>query len=365
MIGQPLKIAVFAHLRHPISEPFMGGMEAHTRMLCDGLRDSGHDVTLFAADGSDDAQLVPICHAPYEDALPWVTWRGTPELAQYQRDAFKTGWDIVRAGNFDLVHNNSLFPDLIDWAARDRVACVTSHHVPPFEAIRAATERHIDNPWMRFTLPSNAQHANWAAEHRERLHVVHNGISTTRWTPRAQRGGYFVWSGRITPNKGTHHAVHAARMAGAALRLFGPIEDADYFASAIAPFLTDEIAYLGHRSAVDLAREVGSALGVLITQLWDEPFGLVAAEALASGTPVCAFDNGALSEVVGRCGFIVPTGDTEALARAMGNVWRINRDDCRTRAELMFSAAAMIRGYERLYREAIFDAATPFQLASA
>jgi glycosyltransferase involved in cell wall biosynthesis len=340
----------------------MGGMEAHCRMLCDGLRARGHDVTLFAAGGSDDAQLVPICHAPYEDVLPWVTWRGTEELAQYQRAAFEAGWEIIRAGGFDLVHNNSLFPDLIDWAARDRVACVTSHHVPPFEAIRAATERHIGTPWIRFTLPSHAQRANWAANHRDRLHVVHNGISTTRWTPGAQRAGYFVWSGRITPNKGTHHAVQAARMAGAALRLFGPVEDADYFAAEIAPWLTDDIAYLGHCPAAQLAREVGAALGVVVTPLWDEPFGLVAAEALASGTPVCAFDSGALAEVVGRCGFIVPTGDTEALANAMRNVWRINRDDCRMRAEQMFSGPAMITGYERLYREAIGAAASSAQV---
>lgn len=340
----------------------MGGMEAHCRMLCDGLRANGHDVTLFAAGGSEDPQLFPICQSPYEDVLPWVAWRGTEELAQYQHQAFERGWVAVLGGGFDVVHNNSLFPNLIDWAARDRIACVTSHHVPPFGAIRAATERHIESPSIRFTVPSKAQHANWAAGHHERLRVVHNGISTSRWVPRARRAGYFVWSGRITPNKGTHHAVHAARMAGAALRIFGPVEDAEYFDTDIAPYLSDEITYGGHLSAENLAHEVGTALGVLVTPLWDEPFGLVAAEALASGTPVCAFDSGALAEVVGCCGFIVRTGDTDALAQAMGNVWRINRDECRARAECMFSIAAMIEGYQRLYEDAARHALPSGQL---
>ncbi|WP_379923530.1 glycosyltransferase [Erythrobacter sp. R86502] len=334
-------------------------------MLCDGLRAVGHDVTLFAAGGSDDMDLFPICDAPYEAVLPWTTWRGTSELTEYQTEAFATGWYAVRSGDFDVVHNNTLFPDIIDWAARDKIPCVTSHHVPPFETIRTVTQRYIAVPWLRFTVPSAAQHASWQASLHDRLHVVHNGINTASWKPGRQRSGYFVWSGRITPNKGTHFAVHAARLAGASLRIFGPVEDADYFTSQIEPYLSDDVTYCGHRSAQELATEVGSALGVLATPMWDEPFGLVAAEALACGTPVCAFDNGALREVVGSCGLVVPKGDAQALAIAMSNVWRINRDDCRSRAERLFSSEAMIEGYQRLYEEAILVVSQPDQPAIA
>ena len=356
-IGNLLKIAVFAHVRHAIREPFMGGMEAHCRLLCDGLRASGHDVTMFAAQGSDDPQLFPICAAPYEAVLPWAQWRGTAELLAWQRAAFAAGWEGVRTGGFDVVHNNSLSPDIIEWAARDKVACITSHHVPPFDTIGAATERHLALPWMRFTLPSAAQHGNWQPSHHQHLHVVHNGIDMALWSPLSQRSAHFVWSGRITPSKGTHFAVQAALVAGASLRLFGPIEDEQYFTAEVAPLLTTGVTYCGHRTAEELAREVGSALGVVITPMWDEPFGLVAAEALACGTPVCAFSNGALPEVVGHCGFLVPQGDVGALAQAMRNVWRINRDDCRARAQRLFSTQSMIAGYERLYNAAVVGAA--------
>ena len=84
-----MKIAVLAHIRHAIAEPFGGGMEAHCDMLCRGLRAAGHEVDLFAAEGSHDENLVPICAAPYDEVLPWRVYRGTSELAAYQRAAFE------------------------------------------------------------------------------------------------------------------------------------------------------------------------------------------------------------------------------------------------------------------------------------
>ena len=101
------------------------------------------------------------------------------------------------------------------------------------------------------------------------------------------------------------------------------------------------------RSAVARAR------AVLVTPMWDEPFGLVAAEALASGVPVIAFDRGAMREVIGDCGIVVPAGDTGAMARAIGAVHAIDPAQCRRRAETALSTAAMIAGYEARYSAAI------------
>ena len=110
-------------------------MEAHCDMLCRGLRAAGHQVDLFAADGSQDESLVPICAAPYDEVLPWRVFRGTSELAAYQRDAFERVLLAVGAGAYDVVHNNSLFPEIIEWCARAGIPCVTSQHVPPFGAM--------------------------------------------------------------------------------------------------------------------------------------------------------------------------------------------------------------------------------------
>ena len=99
-----MKIAVLAHIRHRIIEPFSGGMEAHSASLCQGLRAAGHDVTLFAAAGSQDDNLVAICDQPYEAVLPWSIYRGSPELRVYQTQSFDRAKQYIENGDFDVVH---------------------------------------------------------------------------------------------------------------------------------------------------------------------------------------------------------------------------------------------------------------------
>ena len=348
-----MKIAVIAHIRHAIAEPFMGGMEAHCQMLCDTLRRVGHDITLFAAAGSTDRDLVSICDAPYDDVLPWSRYRGTDELAAYQHAAFAHAWARIADGGFDVVHNNSLFPDIAGWAVRDRVPCVTSQHVPPFGGMRDAVEQAAHDPIVQQTVASADQLRAWSERARSNMAVVHNGVRTDLWQPCPDPGDAFAWVGRITPNKGTGMAVRAARLADRPLDVFGPVEDARYFTEEVEPFLTDAIRYRGHVPLETLRPIVARAKAIVVTPLWAEPFGLVAAEALSCGTPVCAFDNGALAEVVGDCGIVVPPDDIAALAGAMDAIHTIDRAKCRARALTSFSAEAMVRGYERAYARAI------------
>lgn len=348
-----MKIAVIAHIRHPVAEPFMGGMEAHCRMLCDGLRTAGHTVDLFASGRSDDPQLITICDKPYEDVLPWARHRGTRELAEYQEDAFASAWAYILEGGYDVVHNNSLFPDIMLWAARDDMPCVTSQHVPPFGAMQSAVSSTAHAPTLRSTVTSQDQIGLWDMQSRSNMSVVHNGVRCDRWLPHDEPDEYFIWVGRITPNKGTAHAARAARLAGVSLRIFGPVEDAQYFVSEVEPHLTDGVEYHGHCTADQLRPLVAKAKGALVTPLWDEPFGLVAVEALSCGTPVCAFASGALAEVVGECGFVTKAGDIAALAESMARIGEIDRSACRQRALTKFSVQTMIEGYEASYRAAI------------
>ena len=357
-----MKIAVVAHIRHAIAQPYRGGMEAHCDMLCKGLRDAGHEVTLFAAKGSSDAGMVAICDKPYDEVLPWAVYRGSRELASYQRDAFARVLLTIGAGDFDVVHNNSLFPEIIRWCAQAGQPCVTSQHVPPFGAMYDAVDAICHLPHARFTVTSASQRDIWAARGCDRLDVVHNGIDTDFWQPSETVGDYLTWVGRITPNKGLAEAVRAARIARIPLRIFGPVEDAAYFANQVEPYLSDGCEYRGHRSLETLRGEVAGALGAVVTPMWDEPFGLVAAEALACGTPVAAFANGAIREVVRDCGLLVRPGDIGALAEAMTRLPTVDRAACRRRACEHLSIEAMIAGYEAVYERAIagsFMAALP------
>ena len=107
--------------------------------------------------------------------------------------------------------------------------------------------------------------------------------------------------------------------------------------------------YLGLARAQRLRDAVAAARAAVVTPMWDEPFGLVAAEAMACGVPVIAFDRGALSEVVGDCGVLVPAGDVGALAGAMTADYGRLAPLCRPRIEQRFSMERMIDGYQRCY----------------
>ena len=335
----------------------MGGMEAHAHQLVRSLVDRGHRVTLFAAAGSDAADLVPICDRPYEDVLPWSHWRGSPELGAFQDRAFSRCLDAIATRAFDVVHNNSLHCPLIDRARQANVPMVTSLHVPPFAAQRDVIDRAAGATSQQFTVTSRHQKGLWNRAIHAQMTVVYNGIAVADWPVSDQPDGRLVWSGRITQNKGLREAVAAAVSARVALDIMGPIEEAGYFDAFVAPYLGAFIRYLGHLHGSALRRRISSAQAAIVTPMWDEPFGLVAAEAMACGVPVIAFDRGAMREVLGACGRLVPAGDVDALARAMSSAGSLPRDGCRARMEREFSLDRMIDGYEKAYRAAISGAA--------
>ena len=346
-----MKIAVIAHLRHPIAPPFMGGMEAHSHQLVRGLIDRGHDVTLFASADSDSAlPLRPIVEQHYEAVLPWAQWRGTDRLTHFQDVAFGQAWDAIERGGYDVVHNNAMHPALHRWARRDGQPMVTSLHVPPFAGLADAV-RDAAAPWLRQTATSRSHLAGWWKEPPATVSVVHNGIDTTRWRFQPHGNGRAVWAGRITPNKGTAVALRTVHIAGIALDVIGPIDCMDYFEHEVAPHLDGERRYLGLLGGEELTRTIGTASVLLATPMWDEPFGLIAAEAMACGVPVAALDRGALSEVIGDCGRLA--ADADGLAAVIHAVTGIARRECRARVEAHFSLDAMLDGYESAYADAI------------
>jgi glycosyltransferase involved in cell wall biosynthesis len=350
----PLRIAVIAHLRHPIAMPFMGGMEAHCHQLVTALVARGHDVTLFASGDSDPAlPLHPIAERHYEAVLPWAQWHGTPQLTAFQDAAFGRAWEAIGAGAYDIVHNNTMHLTLHLLSKRDRTAMVTSLHVPPFAGLaNAVADTSAD--WLRQTVTSHAHLATWWTTPPATVSVVHNGIDTARWRFRAVGDGRAIWAGRITPNKGTAVALEAATLAGVELDVVGPIDCMDYFTDQVAPLLDHARVYRGHLGGDALVEAIGTASVLLSTPMWDEPFGLIAAEALACGVPVAALDRGAMREVVGDCGALAT--DAASLAQAIDRAAAISRAACRDRVTRLFSLTAMVEGYERAYAAAIAGA---------
>ena len=350
-----MRIAVVSHIRHPIAAPFMGGMEAHSYMLTKALRARGHEVTLFASGDSKPepgVTLKPIVPVHYDATYPWHQFHGTEALTGHLDAAYGHLLPRLAQGQFDVVHNNALHRYLPRLARQAGLPMVTSLHVPPFKVLRRAVEDSIA-PWSHFTVCSNDQLREWWPDQvPDEGHVVYNGIDLSKWDFHLHGDGSAVWIGRITPTKGTGDAARAARRAGVRLRIYGVIEHRDYFDSEVAPYLDGDITYEGHLDQSDLQTRIGQASVALFTPCWNEPFGLVAAEAMACGVPIAGFARGAAVEVVGPAGSLVDEGDVEGLAQAISTASRLDRKAVRQRVVDMFSIDAMIDGYESLYLRA-------------
>lgn len=325
----------------------MGGMESLTWHLTAGLRARGHDVVLFASGDSDPSfTLDPVLDEHYERSFPWAEHKGSEPLIAHVDAGYAAACERIAAGGFDVVHNNSLhrFP-----LHKPKVPTVTSLHVPPFEALHWFVKQS-NGPRHRLTVTSSSQmHAWWPDGAPLGASILHNGIAQEAWPFKEKGDGSAVWCGRITPNKGTHLAVSAARSAGLPLTLFGTIEDPDYFRDAIQPELNDAIRYGGHLSDTALAAEVGRASVFLFTPCWDEPFGLVAAEAMACGLPVASTDMGAAREIIGEAGIFVQAGDAQALAEAIPAAMQIPREIPHARVLRMFTHELWMDRCEALY----------------
>ena len=352
MCGKALslvKIAILAHLKYPIAQPFAGGLERHTHLLASQLIKRGHSVTLFAARGSDpDIGTVDICDPTGDDCERIV-----------ETNAYRTVMARVAMGGFDLVHNNALhdLPLRESRTLAPPMVCVL--HTPPFQPYAAAMRACA--PEMPLIGVSRSLADEWA-EIAPDVQVVENGIDVQAFpfAPHPVTPAYAFWSGRIVPEKGLHLAIEAARLAGMPLAFAGPRHPGSYWQTAIAPRLGQDVTDLGHLSQPDLARWLGGAQVALVSPCWEEPFGLVVAEALACGTPVAAFGRGALPTILdGATGRLAAPDDARDLARAAREAMRLDRSACRRRAEALFDVERMIDAYEDIYGRLVASRDSP------
>ncbi|MCW2747262.1 MAG: glycosyltransferase family 4 protein [Nocardioidaceae bacterium] len=348
---QPLRVCLIASSRFPVAEPFAGGLEAHSHGLARELTRRGYAVTLFAAPGSDSS--LNVHELAVDTFVPSATARadvgaGPAQWIQEHHAYLGLMLDLARHGSrrFDVIHNNSLHHLPVAMASSLEVPFVTTLHTPPV-------------PWLESAIayaPKSAAFASVSAftarswSHVTPSTVVLNGVDTDRWQVGCGGGGSAVWFGRLVPEKGAHLAIDAAAIAGVPLDLAGPIFDPEYFAHHIRPRLSPTVRYLGHLCHQQLVEVVGRASVALVTPVWDEPYGLVAAEAIACGTPVAGFHRGALPEFVTEStGILVTPDDVRALAAAIPSAQALPRHGLRTYALDNLSRERMVDEYESLY----------------
>lgn len=349
-----LRVCLIASPRFPVGEPFMGGLEAHTHALAHALLRRGHDVSLFAAPGSDPtlgATTLPVAAFRSSEAARADVSR-TPEVWMQEHHAYlELMLSLARGhhGRFDVVHNNSLHHLPVALSSLLDVPVVTTLHTPPVAWLESAVQ--FASPSSRFVAVSRSVSRSW--RHVVSSTTIPNAVDTDVWVP-GPGGGRTLWFGRLVPEKAPHEAILAAHAAGRSIDLAGPVHDTAYAMEHVWPLLRPADRYLGHLQGQRLRSVVAQASVVVVTPQWDEPFGLVAAEAMASGTPVAAYDRGALREVVDeRSGALASPGDVDALAHAIDRAALLDRDAVRRRAVEHFSIDRMVEGYLAVYRDLI------------
>jgi glycosyltransferase involved in cell wall biosynthesis len=339
-----MKIAQIAPLAEACPPRLYGGTERIVSYLTEELVRQGHEVTLFASgDSKTRAKLVPCSdmalrlNPAARDPLPYYMVM----LEQLRRCADE--FDVLHF-HIDFLH----YP--LASAFSDRM--VTTLHgrldlpdLLPFYAAFPDYPLVSISDDQRRPLPR----VNWVG-------TVHHGLPRDLLPfSREPKEGYLAILGRISPEKRPDRAIEIAARVGMKLKIAAKIDKADqpYWDTIIGPMTAahDNVEFVGEINEHQKAEFLGNARALLFPIDWPEPFGLVMIESIACGTPVIAFRNGSVPEVIedGVTGFIVRDLD-EAVAAAR-RIHRLDRAEVRAVFEERFTAERMAQDYLALYRD--------------
>lgn len=339
-----IRVLHLCPLWFPVAHDSPGGIETYLPSLLVELERLGCENTLLASGDSEvDATVIPIVErnvwAEMEEGRVW-------EYEHYMEELLLVA--LERADDFDVVHSHvgpSSF--VLSGVAGVRARVLHTQHTPVTQDVEWFVARRPD---LRFATVSEFQ-----AHKLQRLGACHcevipNGIDMTAFEPAAQaRGDDLVYLGRMEQQKGPDIALQVARKLGRRLTLAGPMTDHEFFDATIRPWLNDRVRYVGVADHAHKSELLGAAACVLMPSRWEEPFGLVAVEAMACGTPVVALRRGALPEVVehGVAGYLAD--DEAGLAAGVEAAAQLDRGAIRERAERRFAIGAVAQRYVELY----------------
>lgn len=333
-----MKIAVVASPVTPLRPAQLGGAQAFVSDLAVGLAARGHDVTLHCADGSEVAGVrLVMVPAPSDAAAALVMPGGAdPPPAPGVAAALEAMFALIPAGA-DAISQHA-FDAPAFTLARGRRVLHTLHLPPIVDSVVAAVRA---TPRAQLAAVSQASARTWAATGVEVGDVLPNGVPDHR-VDAAPVDRVALVAGRISPEKGIEDAIAAARSIGLPVRLAGAHYDPTY-----APDLGGAES-LGPLPREQLRRVMAASAVTICAVRWDEPFGMVAAEAQMAGCPVAAYRRGAMPEVIedGVSGRLAEAGDIASLARAIDECLVLDRGAVRASALRRLGIDAALDRYE-------------------
>jgi glycosyltransferase involved in cell wall biosynthesis len=341
-----LRIAVLAPPWISVPPNGYGGIERVVSLLSDELVRRGHMVTLFCAAGSRSAAVVrPLLDEPHPDRIGEALFE-----ADHVSRAFAEIAAAADGGRpFDIVHDHSGFTAL---AMADRLS------MPLIHTLHGEFDRYTGGFYARhghkatLVALSEAQKST-APLGVEVATVIPNPLAVADWPFEERKDDYLLWIGRICADKGPERAIEAARRGGTPLVLAGPVQagQEDFFDAEVAPQVDGvRVMYVGEVAGAAKRELFARARAMLMPITWAEPFGMVMVEALACGTPVIAFPEGAAREIVvdGENGLLVD--DEVEMAAAIGQIHRISPSTCRRSVAARYDVRRVGARYEALYR---------------
>ena len=354
-----LRIAQVAPPSERVPPLAYGGTERIVHGLVVELDRRGHEVTTFASgDSQVPGRLVPTVPEALRpsgyigDPLPWF------HVTMHEV--------LARIEEFDLVHSH------LEWA---NLMLARSSPVP----VVATFHGRLDLPWAATLLDAAPRGLVAISENQAAAHpdvpweaVVHNGLRLDDAPFDRRRTDALCFVGRVAPEKGIVDAIEVAKASGRELRIAAKIAPSGperaYYESVFAPALEaagSTVEFLGELSQDDRDQLFAESYASLMPGSWPEPFGLVAIEALATGTPVIARRIGALPEIIrdGVDGFF--GDDVTAMAFQVDRVAELDRAEIRRSVIERFSVERMTDGYEAVYRQVLSDDASGTDLVPA
>jgi len=345
-----MKIAQISSIYLSIPPKTHGGTERIVFELCRHLTQRGHRVELFASgDSKVDCKL--------NSVLP-IASLDDPQSTFYLEKEFeaRNTYNLYgQASRFDIIHAH--WPTLAPY--------FSFFSNTPTMITYAYIEKELHDYYrVHFPrcFPVCISHSQAKMLGDETLPVVYNGVELDEISFNDRPEDFFIVVGRMTPGKGIVEAIRIAKKAKVRLLIVGQITShlpwsEKYFSSEIQPHIDGKIIRHIERLPHDrLMQMMGRAKGFLFLPQWEEPFGMVVAEAMAAGTPILAYPRGSMPELVkhGETGYLIRNEDE--LVEGIQGIERLDRRRCREWVQERFSVGKMVDGYERLYKEIVGSA---------